>query len=58
MSKVLANRLATHISELAHPSQSAFIVGRAIQDNLRVVQAFARWEEIYFASEARHRTRL
>jgi hypothetical protein len=42
VSKVLANRLATHISELVHPSQSAFIAGRIIQDCFKVVQASAR----------------
>jgi hypothetical protein len=31
MSKVLANQLASRIGEMVHPSQSAFITGRAIQ---------------------------
>jgi hypothetical protein len=42
ISKVLANCLASYISELVHPSQSAFITGRAIQDSFRVVHALSR----------------
>jgi hypothetical protein len=41
-SKVLANRLAPKLSSLVHPAQSAFIKGRCIQDNFKVIQATTR----------------
>jgi hypothetical protein len=41
-SKVLANRLALKLSSLVHPAQSAFIKGRCIQDNFKVIQATTR----------------
>jgi hypothetical protein len=40
--KVLANWLASRVGELVHPSHSAFIAGRAIQDSFKVDQASSR----------------
>jgi hypothetical protein len=40
--KVIANRLALRLGALVHPSQSAFIKSRFIQDNYKVVQSTAR----------------
>jgi hypothetical protein len=41
-SKVLSTRLAPRLSSLIHPSQSAFIKGRVIQDNFRYVHSAAK----------------
>jgi hypothetical protein len=41
-SKVLSNRLAPKLASLIHPTHSAFIKGRCIQDNFKVVQAMTR----------------
>jgi hypothetical protein len=35
--KVLANQLAPHLEKMVHPSQSAFVKGRCIHDNFRLV---------------------
>lgn len=40
--KVLANRLAPHLKDLVHPSQSAFIKGQRLHDNFRFVQTVAK----------------
>jgi hypothetical protein len=37
--KLLSSRLAPHMHLLVRPNQSAFIRGRAIHDNFRVVQS-------------------
>jgi hypothetical protein len=42
MSKVLANCLAPRLHEMVHSNQSAFIKGRFIQDNFRMVQSSAK----------------
>jgi hypothetical protein len=39
LSKVLSKRLSLRINKLVHPTQSAFIKGRFIQDNFKLVQA-------------------
>lgn len=41
-SKVLANRLVPRLNNMVHPSQSAFIKGRSLQDNFQYVQATAK----------------
>jgi hypothetical protein len=41
-SKVLVNRLMPKLANLVHPSQSAFIKHRFIQDNFKFVQASAK----------------
>jgi hypothetical protein len=41
-SKVLANHLAPHLGSLIHPSQSAFVKRRFIQDNIKVMQSMER----------------
>jgi hypothetical protein len=41
-SKVLANRLAQKLGELVQANQSAFIKGRLIQDNFKLVQLLAK----------------
>jgi mannosylglycoprotein endo-beta-mannosidase len=40
--KVLANRLASHLDSIVSHSQSAFIKGRSIQDNLQYIQGAVR----------------
>jgi hypothetical protein len=42
ISKVLANRQAPRLHELVHHAQSAFIKGRSIQDNFKLVHAAAK----------------
>jgi hypothetical protein len=42
LSKVLANRLAPHLNELVHRSQSVITKGRLLHDNFRFVQASAK----------------
>jgi hypothetical protein len=42
ISKLLANMLAPRLSELVHPSQSAFIKQRFIQDSYKYVQSVAK----------------
>jgi hypothetical protein len=42
LSKLLANRLATMLGELVHPTQGAFIKGRFIWDNCCFVQSSAK----------------
>jgi hypothetical protein len=41
-SKVLSNKLALRLASLFHPTQSAFIKGRVIQDNFCYVQSVAK----------------
>jgi mannosylglycoprotein endo-beta-mannosidase len=38
LTKILANKLAPHLSSLVSPCQSAFIKGRSIQDNFQYIQ--------------------
>jgi hypothetical protein len=38
VTKILANRLASHMDQLVAKNQSAFIKGRFIQDNFMMVQ--------------------
>jgi hypothetical protein len=40
--KVIANCLSARLPNLVHQSQSAFIVGRYIQDNFQFVQLTAK----------------
>jgi hypothetical protein len=40
--KVLSNRLACKLDKLIHITQSAFVCGRFIQDNFRLVHALAK----------------
>jgi hypothetical protein len=42
ISKVLTNRLAHRLSELVQANQTAFIKGRAIHDNFKMVQLSTR----------------
>jgi hypothetical protein len=39
----LANRLASRLSQMVSPNQSAFIKGHFIQDNFMLVQQTARF---------------
>jgi hypothetical protein len=41
-SEVLANRLAQKLENMVHPCQSAFIKGKCIQYNFKLVQGSAR----------------
>lgn len=43
LTKILANRLCTHLDNLVSKNQSAFIKGRFIQDNFMMVQQTARF---------------
>ena len=43
VAKVLATRLAPHLSALIRNNQSAFIRGRSIHDNFMAVQLACRW---------------
>jgi hypothetical protein len=43
VTKVLATRLAPHLSSLVNNNQSAFIRGRSIHDNFMAVQLACRW---------------
>jgi hypothetical protein len=42
ISKVLANHLALKLDRVVHPSQGAFLQGRVIHDNFRMVQCPAK----------------
>jgi hypothetical protein len=42
ITKILANRLAKRLNAMVSPSQSAFIKGRFIQDNFKLVQQTSR----------------
>jgi hypothetical protein len=43
ITKILANRLASHLDQMVSSSQSAFIKKRFIQDNFMLVQQTARF---------------
>ena len=43
VTKMLANRLASHLDQMVSPNQSAFIKKRFIQDNFMLVQQTARF---------------
>jgi hypothetical protein len=43
VTKILANRLASHMDQLVAKNQSAFIKGRFIQDNFMMVQQTTRF---------------
>jgi hypothetical protein len=60
VSKVLASQLAPHLRELVHANQSAFIKGRFIQDNFKLVQWTTKWlharKKTFLAPQGRHCT--